>query len=83
MIRPVKPSAAAAAWVLAALLAGCASAPPRQSVAPIAWPDDSPRLQLEVLNRVTWGASRSSFQRIRALGTGAFLARELHPDPAA
>jgi uncharacterized protein (DUF1800 family) len=74
----VKTSAARAARLsLVALLSACAS-PPRQAlIAPIAWPEDSPEVQIEVLNRVTWGASRSASARIREAGTGAFLARQL------
>jgi uncharacterized protein (DUF1800 family) len=81
-VRPL----ALVALLPALLLAGCASAPrpaPGRPAAtagpPIAWPDDSPLLQIQVLNRVTWGASRSSFDEIRRLGTARFLARELHP----
>jgi uncharacterized protein (DUF1800 family) len=62
------------------LVWACASSPPRAPApAPIAWPDDSPAVQVQVLNRVTWGASRSSFDEIRRIGTAQFLARELHP----
>jgi len=74
----MKPSLPAAASLLAAL-AGCAVAPPQKPLAPIAWPDDSARLQVQLLSRVTWGASRSSLERIRSLGSGEFLARELQP----
>ncbi len=72
------PSAARLLPVL--LLAACASAPrPPPAIAPIAWPDDSPAVQVQVLNRITWGASRSSFSEIQKLGTSAFLAGQLRP----
>ena len=67
---------------LLVFLAGCASAPPRRALEPIAWPDDSPALQLQVLNRVSWGASRSSAAEIARLGTGGWLAAQLQPSPA-
>jgi uncharacterized protein (DUF1800 family) len=66
--------------VLLLFLAGCASAPPLE---PIAWPDDSPAVQLQVLNRVSWGASRSGASEIARLGTGGWLAAQLQPAPAA
>src|SRR5690348_9658587 len=66
--------------VLLIFLAGCASAP---RLEPIAWPDDSPAVQLQVLNRVSWGASRSSSAEIARLGTGGWLAAQLQPAPAA
>ena len=65
--------------VLLIFLAGCASAP---RVEPIAWPDDSPAVQLQVLNRVSWGASRTSAAEIARLGTGNWLAAQLQPAPA-
>jgi len=69
------------------VLAGCGSVPPapplRAPLPPIAWPDDSPALQLAVLNRVSWGANRSSFDAIAALGSAGWLARQLEPRPAA
>src|SRR5438067_1101332 len=61
---------------------GCAGAPRQPSLEPIAWPDDSPALQLQVLNRVSWGASRSSAAEIARLGTGGWLAAQLQPSPA-
>jgi uncharacterized protein (DUF1800 family) len=68
-------------------LAGCASAPPsappRAALAPIEWREDSPALQMAVLNRVSWGANRSSFDQIAAIGTAPWLARQLEPRPAA
>jgi len=66
--------------VLLLFLAGCASAPPLE---PLAWPDDSPAVQLQVLNRVSWGASRSGASEIARLGTGGWLAAQLQPAPAA
>src|SRR3954469_4222403 len=69
-----------------ALLAACASAPrapvERPVPAPIAWPDDSRALQLQVLNRVAWGANRSSAAEIARLGSGAWLDAQLSPSPA-
>src|SRR5690242_1461516 len=67
------------------LLGACASAPPAhraappQPLAPIVWPDDSPATQIRLLNRVTWGANRSSFEEIRTAGAGRFLDRQLRP----
>ena len=75
--------APAGRWLPLLLLSACASTPrppPQPPIAPLAWPDDSPAVQVQVLNRVTWGASRSSFAEIRKIGTGAFLARELRPE---
>ncbi len=66
--------------VLLLFLAGCASAP---RLEPIAWPEDSPAVQLQVLNRVSWGASRSGAAEIARLGTGNWLAGQLEPSPAA
>jgi uncharacterized protein (DUF1800 family) len=68
--------------VLTALLSACASpppAPPRPPVAPLAWPDDGRAIQLAVLNRLSWGANRSSFDEISRLGTGRWLDAQLHP----
>jgi len=62
------------------LLAGCATAPaPRAPQPPIAWPDDSRAAQLQALNRVSWGANRSSAAEIASVGTGAWLAAQLQP----
>src|SRR5205807_10328880 len=47
-----------------------------------AGPDDSPPLQLQVLNLVSWGASRSSAAEIARLGTGGWLTAQLQPSPA-
>ena len=74
-VKPLLP----AVRLLLPLLAGCTSTLPSQPLAPIAWAEDSAQAQVQVLNRVTWGASRSSFERIHALGSAEFLARELHP----
>src|SRR5256885_131988 len=72
--------------VALAFLAACASAPrapvERPASAPIAWPDDSRALQLKVLNRVAWGASRSSAAEIARLGSGRWLDAQLHPSSA-
>ena len=72
-----------------AFLAACASAPrpaperaERPPLEPIAWPDDSRALQLQVLNRVAWGASRSSAAEIARLGTGRWLDAQLRASPA-
>src|SRR5437870_4577556 len=73
---------------LVLFLAGCATAPrppdapPRVLLEPIAWPDDSPALELAVLNRVGWGANHSSSADIARLGTGRWLDAQLHPAPA-
>jgi uncharacterized protein (DUF1800 family) len=83
IIPAVKIAAGPLSLVL--LLSACAGTPrpapvaPPAPIAPIAWPDDAPGVQVELLNRVTWGASRSSFERIRRLGASEFLARELRP----
>jgi len=68
--------------LLLVLLAGCASAPRVAPLAPIAWPDDSPALELQVLNRVSWGANRASAADIARLGTSGWLAAQLAPAPA-
>jgi len=72
-----------------AFLAACASTPrpapeptARPPIAPIAWPDDSRALQLQVLNRVAWGANRSSAAEIARLGTGPWLDAQLRASPA-
>src|SRR5947207_2277654 len=69
-----------------AFLAACASAPraplERRGPAPIAWPDDSRALQLQVLNRVAWGANRSSAAEIARLGSGGWVDAQLHPSAA-
>ena len=67
-------------YALPIALAGCAGAP---QVAPLAWPDDSPAVQLQVLNRVSWGASRSGASEIARRGTGGWLAAQLQRAPAA
>ena len=73
---------------LVLFLAGCATAPrppdapPRVLLEPIAWPDDSPALELAVLNRASWGANRSSYADIARLGTGRWLDAQLRPAPA-
>src|SRR5712691_7253419 len=68
------------------LISGCATAPQmaptRVPLEPIAWPDDSPALELAVLNRVSWGANRSSSADIARLGTGRWLDAQLRPAPA-
>jgi uncharacterized protein (DUF1800 family) len=71
---------AGARLLLVLALSACASAPPRQAViAPSEWPDDSAAVQMRVLNRVTWGASRASFAEIRRAGTARFIAGQLAP----
>ncbi|HYY60186.1 MAG TPA: DUF1800 domain-containing protein [Burkholderiales bacterium] len=62
-------------------MAGCASTPRQPALEPLAWPDDSPALQLQVLNRVAWGANRNSAAEIARLGTGGWLAAQLQPAP--
>jgi len=69
-------------YALPLVLAGCAGTPRQPSLEAIAWPDDSPALQLQVLNRVSWGASRSSAAEIARLGTGGWLTAQLQPSPA-
>src|SRR3954462_1906839 len=68
-------------------LAGCASAPPsappRPALVPIEWREDSRALQIAVLNRVSWGANRTTFDQIAAVGSARWLARQLEPAPAA
>ena len=74
--------------VVLALLAACASAPrtpvqpARPALEPIAWPDDSRAVQLQVLNRVAWGANGTSAAEIARLGSGRWLDAQLHPAPA-
>src|SRR3982751_928627 len=63
------------------LLAGCATAP-RAPLEPIAWTGDSRALQLQVLNRVSWGANASDAAAIARLGTGAWLDAQLRTAPA-
>jgi uncharacterized protein (DUF1800 family) len=69
------------------LVAGCASAPQQAGrrappLEPIAWPDDSRAAELQVLNRVSWGANASSFADIARTGTGRWLDAQLRPFPA-
>src|SRR5436190_19050729 len=71
--------------LLTVFLSACAATPPsptRAPLEPIAWPDDSGAVQLALLNRVSWGANRSSFERISNVGTGRWLDAQLHPQPA-
>jgi uncharacterized protein (DUF1800 family) len=69
--------------VAAILLSACASTPPaRAPLEPIAWPDDSSAAQLAVLNRVSWGANRSSFEQISSAGAGRWLDGQLRPTRA-
>ena len=71
----------AARLLLVLVLSACASTPPRRvALAPIEWPEDSALVQMQVLNRVTWGATRASFAEIRATGTARFFAAQLSPD---
>src|SRR5882672_6735925 len=71
------------ALLLLLLISGCATAPPPHlPLEPIAWQDDSPALQLAVLNRVSWGANRSSNADIARLGTGRWLDAQLRPASA-
>src|SRR3954470_11690949 len=66
------------------LLSACAATPPstvRPPLEPIAWPEDSSVARLSVLNRVSWGANRSSFAQISTTGTGPWLDAQLHPQP--
>ena len=74
--------------LLAIFLAACATAPrppgaptslPRAPLAAITWPDDSPALQLAVLNRVSWGANRTSYAHIAREGSGRWLDTQLRP----
>src|SRR6267143_1436378 len=67
--------------LLVVVLSACSTAPQRAPVDPIAWPDDSPALELAVLNRVGWGANRSSYADIGVLGTGRWLDAQLRPAP--
>jgi uncharacterized protein (DUF1800 family) len=75
--------------VVLLLLAACAAAPrqpapppPRPAPEPIAWAEDSRAVQLQVLNRVAWGANQSSAADIARLGTGRWLDAQLRPAPA-
>jgi uncharacterized protein (DUF1800 family) len=65
-----------------ALVSACATAPQRVEPEPLpalAWGDDSHATQLLVLNRVSFGPNPASLKEIEALGTGAYLARQLRP----
>ncbi len=66
------------------LLSACASTPPasRAPLEPIAWSDDSRATELAVLNRVSWGANRSSYADVTRLGTARWLDAQLRPAPA-
>ena len=79
MICLVHTPRAALALSLAFALSGCAGTRAPPAPAPIAWADDPPDVQVQVLNRVTWGATRTSFDEIRRIGTGRFLAEQLQP----
>ena len=72
--------------VLVLFLAACASTPPRAPsrppLEPIAWADDSAALRLAALNRVSWGANRSSYADIARMGTGRWLDAQLRPTDA-
>src|SRR5689334_19972373 len=76
--------------LLLIVVAGCATTPPpgsapvpqRAPLAPISWADDSRPVQLQVLNRVSWGANASSAAEIARLGTGRWLDAQLRPSPA-
>jgi len=70
------------AVLLFALLVSCSAATLDQSPTPIAWPEDSAAQQVALLNRVGWGASRASYQEISALGSSAWLERQLKPGKA-
>jgi len=74
---------AATCAVLLGLAAGCAAGAAPQDAAPAA-----PRLgglpaaaQLGVLNRVTWGASTSTWRAARQEGIDRYLEGQLHPGP--
>ncbi|MBV9189843.1 MAG: DUF1800 domain-containing protein, partial [Betaproteobacteria bacterium] len=71
----------------AVFLAACASTPPqpawRAPIEPIAWGEDSKATELAVLNRVSWGANRSSYAEIARVGTGRWLDAQLRPATAA
>ena len=72
-------------WGALALVSACATAPQRVQREPLpalAWPDDSRATRLLVLNRVSFGPSPASLKEIEALGSGAYLARQLRPAPA-
>jgi len=75
------------AFAALVLLTACASTPPqpaaRAALEPIAWPGESPATELAVLNRVSWGANRSSQADIARMGTGRWLDAQLRPVPAA
>jgi len=71
--------------LLTVFLSACAATPPSPARAPleaISWSDDSSAVQLAVLNRVSWGANRSSFDQISTIGSGRWLDAQLHPQPA-
>jgi uncharacterized protein (DUF1800 family) len=63
------------------VVAGCGSVP-QATLDPVAWPEDSAAVQVALLNRVSWGANRSSFGDIAALGSARWLDRQLAPAPA-
>jgi len=69
--------------LLLVFVSACTTGPQRPPLEPIAWPEDSRAAQLAVLNRVSWGANRSSLDDIARLGTGPYLAAQLRPQPAA
>src|SRR4051812_4630340 len=74
------------AFAAIVLLTACASTPPqppaRAALDLIEWPGDSPATELAVLNRVTWGANRSSQADIARMGSGRWLDAQLRPVPA-
>jgi uncharacterized protein (DUF1800 family) len=75
-VRTVTPSLAAAAALALAMLAGCAAAPDAAPPHAYALPAAS---LLPVLERVTWGASTSTWREAKAEGIDRYLDRQLHP----
>ena len=67
----------AAPFVATLLMVSCALLPPEGPAKPPA----SPQTQLQILNRVSWGATSSSAQQIAAIGSEPYLERQLRPGP--
>src|SRR5690348_14778922 len=78
--RPVRAFAGAAGLCLLAACASTGPAPRLTGVSPRA-PDSAER-QLEILNRVSWGANTTGAKQMAATGAERYIEQQLHPAPA-
>lgn len=62
-------------------MAGCANAPVPIGSPAASWPEQFQTDQVQLLNRLTWGANTNALHQLNDRGVEQYLDSQLHPDP--